>query len=685
MKGRYALLLGAPLLLAQSAPDAPSATPGTSPSPAVSANPAPAAISTPTPIATNAAAPYSYPAPASTTGDKQTWYTFNGDLGAQKFATSSQITPDNVSQLKPAWQMHTGDFSQGAAVGEGQAGHEHGIPATVWSATPLFVNDTIYVSTPFYRILAVEPDTGKLKWAFDPHAKLEAVTQPDLKSRGAAYWQAAEPAAGQPCQKIVYTGTMQGKLWAIDADTGRVCGGFGKDGAVDVNQWNTVNNVFPMSLLQPPTVYKDKLFVGWGGKDWAFAKTPPGVVFALDAQTGALKWQFDPLTPDQQKRTGKINVWQSMTVDADHGLLLIATSPPSPDDYGGDRKDSYPYANAVVALNAESGEVVWSRQLAHHELWDYDLASTPTLLDINKDGQTIPALVQTSKQGFIFVLNRLTGEPVFPLNEVKVPQTDVPGEATAPTQPEPMIPPPTVPQKMPSVYWLADLLSGGRCSSELKGYRNEGIYTPPSLQGTIVYPPSTGGVEWGGGALDPRSNTFVVNSSSVAFVYKLIPRKDYAEAEKEDRADTYPQLGAPYGVQLKMFANWLGMPCWKPPYGTLSSYNLNTGKLLWRQPFGEIQKYGFYMPYSWGTVTIGAPVITSTGLIFIGASMDSRVRAYDLKSGKQLWRWLVDAPTVSLPAVYTYKGREYVAFAVGGNSILSPKVSDQLVAFALPQ
>jgi quinoprotein glucose dehydrogenase len=667
---RKALLaLAAPFLLAQSAPDD---------------APQPSPTTTPAPRPTDAAKPYAYPEPAKVSGDKQTWYTFNGDLGAQKFATSNQITLDNVANLKPAWQMHTGDVSQGTATGEGHAGGGK-IPATVWSATPLFVNDTIYVSTPFYKIIAVEPDTGKRKWTFDSRAELKALTQPDLKTRGVAYWQSPDPQKGQPCQKIVYVGTMAGELWAVDADTGKACQGFGEGGKVNINQWNTVNAVFPMSLLQPPTVYKDTLLLGWAGKDWAFARTPPGIVFGLDAETGKLKWQFNPLTPEQQKRTGKINVWESMSVDADRGLLFFGTSPPSPDDYGGDRKDHYPYANAVVALDADSGKVVWSRQLVHHELWDYDIDAAPTLLDIKKDGQTIPALVETSKQGFVFVLNRLTGEPIYPLDETAVPQTDVPGEVTAPTQPEPKIPPPTVPPKWPGVYWLADLLSGGWCSSQAKLYRDEGIYTPPSLKGSIIYPPSTGGVEWGGGALDPRTNTFVVNSSSVTFIYRLVPRKGYDAAAKKDPADTFPQEGAPYGVQIKMFSNWLGMPCWNPPYGTLSAYNLDTGELLWKHPFGEIQQYGFYMPYDWGTVTIGAPAITSTGLIFIGASMDSRVRALDLKTGKELWRWRVDAPTVALPAIYTYHGREYVTFAVGGNSILSPKVSDQLIAFALPQ
>jgi quinoprotein glucose dehydrogenase len=649
---------------------------------ALIASPLLAAPSAPAPSQDAAAL---YPAPATTTGDKQTWYTFNGDLGAQKYATSTEITPENVAKLKVAWQLHTGDVSQGTATGEG-GGAKKGVPATVWSATPLFVNDTLYVSTPFYRIFAVDPGSGQVKWTFDPHAELKPLTQPDLKTRGVAYWRSASPVAGQPCQKIVYVGTMAGTLLAVDADTGKACENFGKNGVVDVNQWNTVNNIFPMSQLQPPTVYKNMLFVGWAGKDWAAAKTPPGIVFALDSQTGALKWQFNPLTPEMEKRTGKVNVWESMTVDAEHGILYFSTSPPSPDDYGGDRKEQIPYANAVVALNADTGDVVWSRQLSHHELWDYDIDSAPTLLDVKKDGQTIPALVQTTKQGYIFVLNRLTGEPVFPITEAKVPQSDVPGEQTAPTQPDEKIPQPTNADRWPGVYWLADALGFGQCSREAKTLRDDGRYTPPSLQGSIVYPPSTGGVEWGGGALDPTTNTFVVNSSSVTFIYRLIPRKKYDEATKiKTPADYQPQVGAPYGVQLTMFANWLGMPCWRPPYGTLSAYNLNSGELLWRQPFGEIQQYGFYMPYAWGSVTIGAPAVTKTGLVFIGASMDSRVRAIDLKSGKELWRWLVDAPTVALPAIYTYKGREYVTFAVGGNSILSPKVSDQLIAFALPE
>jgi len=608
----------------------------------------------------------------------QTWYTFNGDLGAQKYATATQITPTNVGKLRIAWQLHTGDVSDGSGK----------IPATVWSATPLFVNDTIYVSTPFYRILAIEPDTGKIKWAFDPHAPLKAVTQPDMKTRGVAYWQAANPQPGQACQKIVYVGTMDAKLYAVDADTGKPCQGFGKNGVVDVDQWNTLHGKYPLSQLQPPTVYKNLLFFGWAGKEWAFEVAPPGIVFALDAQTGSLKWQFHPLTPAMAADTGKVNVWASMSVDTQHDLLYIPTSPPSPDDYGGDRKEKIPYGNAIVALDADTGNVVWSRQLVHHGLWDYDISTAPTLLDIDRNGQTIPALVEPTKQGFIFVLNRLTGAPVFPIEEHAVAQSDVPGEQSAPTQPWAMTPPPTLNDMWPGVSRIADITSGGYCSRTFSKLRYNGKFTPPALgAGSLIYPPSSGGVEWGGGALDPATNTYVVNGSSVAMIYRLIKRSDYAQEVKAaaDPDDFYPMAGGPYGIQIENFVNWLGMPCWKPPYGTISSYDLNTGKLLWRHPFGEVQHWGFYMPKSWGSVTIGGPVITKSGLIFIGASMDSRVRALDLKTGNVLWRAQVEAPAVSIPAVYDYKGREYVLFAVGGNTILMPRVGDQLVAFALPE
>jgi quinoprotein glucose dehydrogenase len=607
----------------------------------------------------------------------QDWSTFNGNLQAQKYAAETQITPDNVGTLTKAWELHTGDVSDGSG----------GKPTSDWSATPLFVNDTLYIGTPFYRIFAVDPGTGAVKWTFDTHAELKALTQPDLKTRGVAYWQSATPQAGQPCQKIVYLGTMEGKLFAVDADTGKPCAGFGTNGVLDVNAWNTTNNKWPMSLLQPPTVYKDSLFIGWAGKDWANAINSPGTVYSVDAATGKLKWTFNSIPKEDQSRTGTANVWASMSVDPQDGILYLPVSSPSPNYYGGDREQSVPLGTSVTAVNADTGAVIWSRQLIHHDIWDYDTNSPPVLFDIKKDGQTIPALVQSSKQGLLYVLNRKTGEPIYPITEKPVPPSDVKGEKASPTQPYAALPEPTVSDTWPGVFTLADVSSLGYCSNEVKKLRDDGKFTPPTTKGdgTLTYPATAGGVEWGGGAVDPTTNTYVVNSSSVVQIYQLLTRADYAaKSHGKDSGDYFPQEGAPYGFHITNFVNPLGMPCWNPPYGTLSAYNLDTGALLWKEPFGEVQKWGFYMPESWGSVTIGSPIITQSGLIFIGASMDSRVRAIDLKSGKVLWKAQVDAPAVASPITYMYKGKQYVVFIAGGNAILTPKVSDQVVAYALP-
>jgi len=607
-------------------------------------------------------------------GTDQVWDAFGGNQQAQKYSTATQITPDNVKNLKRAWSIHTGDVSSGAR-------------STTWGATPLFVNNTVYVGTPWYRIFAVEPDTGKTKWVYAAGGADGPPQGQGLKSRGVAYWAAALPEGGQPCQKMVYVGTQNGELHGVDADTGKRCAGFGNNGVVNVDAWATKNKKFKLGLIQPPAVYKDTLILGWAGLDWVYKTENPGTVFGIDARTGALKWTFNIIPPDMENQTGTANVWAGISVDPETGLAFLPTSSPSPNYYGGDRLKEMPYATATVAVKAETGEVVWSRQLVHHDIWDVDTNSAPTLLDIKKDGQVIPALIQATKMGFHFVLNRNTGEPIWPIEERPYPASDVKGEVAAKTQPYVPYPEPTIPDTTPPVSKFADFVSFGECSRWKARLRDEGRYTPPSLQGSISWPATLGGVEWGGGAVDPTTNTYVVNSNMVPQIYTLVPR---AEADKLYGKDARgpggysAQEGSAYGFKLENFLNMWGMPCWQPPYGTLHSYDMNTGKQLWKKPFGQVQKWGFYMPESWGSITIGAPVITKSGLIFIGASMDSRVRAIDLKTGDVLWKHIVDAPAVSQPAVYTYKGKQYVVFAVGGNGILTPRLSDQLVAFALP-
>lgn len=606
--------------------------------------------------------------------DDQVWDAFGGNQQAQKYSTATQITPENVKNLKRAWSIHTGDVSSGPR-------------STTWGATPLFVNNTVYVGTPWYRIVAVEPDTGKTKWTYASGGSDGPPENQGLKNRGVAYWAATMPQSGQPCQKMVYIGTMNGELHGVDADSGKRCTGFGKNGVVDVNAWQTKNVKWKIGLIQPPAVYRDTLILGWAGTDWVHKTENPGNVYGIDARTGALKWTFNIIPPDMEAQTGTANVWASISVDPETGLAFLPTSSPSPNYYGGDRLKEMPYATATVAVRAETGEVVWSRQLVHHDIWDVDTNSAPTLLDIQKDGQTIPALIQATKMGYHFVLNRNTGEPVWPIEERPYPASDVPGEVAAKTQPYVPYPEPTIPDTTPPVSKFADFVSFGECSRWKARLRDEGRYTPPSIRGSISWPATLGGVEWGGGAVDPTTNTYVVNSNMVPQIYTLVPRDEANKlyGDKDRGPGGYSaQKGSPYGFKLENFLNMWGMPCWVPPYGTLSSYDMNTGKLLWKKPFGQVQKWGFYMPESWGSITIGAPVITKSGLIFIGASMDSRVRAIDVKTGNVLWKHIVDSPAVGQPAVYTYKGKQYVVFAVGGNGILTPRLADQVVAFALP-
>lgn len=611
-----------------------------------------------------------------------TWDSFHGQLNAQKYSPLTQITADNVGKLTKVWEFHTGDVSDGKG----------DTPATVWSATPIFANDTLYIGTPFDRLIALDPGTGKEKWHYDTKSSRKALTQPVLKNRGVSYWQAKQPVNGQACQKIVYMGTVDGKLFALDADSGKPCSDFADNGVLDLNQWNTVNAKYPLSVLQPPTVVGNHLLVGWAGKDWAYAEAPPGTVFSFNAQTGEREWTFDAIPEEIRKRTGTANVWTHMSADEANGLVYLPVSSPSPNYWGGNRVDAIPLGTSTTALDINTGKVVWSRQWVHHDVWDYDINSAPTLMDITVDGKQIPALVQATKQGFLFVVNRLTGEDVWPIEERPVPQGDgsVQGEVLSPTQPFPTKPAPLLDQsKKPEIWKLADIVGGGQCSRLWDNLTYEGMYTPPTTkgEGTLTYPDSAGGVQWGGVAFDPQKQIAIVNTSHIVQYVKLYSREDYDNADKDSGNESgfAPQEGAPYGMRLLVASNWLGMPCWKPPFGEIVALDMHTGDVKWRRPVGASQQYGFFMPESWGSPTIGGPAVTAGGVIFIGASMDAKVRAYSVETGEELWSDQAEAPAVANPSVYEYKGRQYVAFVAGGNTILKDQVGDQVVVYALPE
>ncbi|WP_253272870.1 pyrroloquinoline quinone-dependent dehydrogenase [Halomonas sp. PR-M31] len=611
-----------------------------------------------------------------------TWDSFHGQLNAQKYSPLDQITAENVGELEKVWEVHTGDVSDGSG----------DMAPTVWSATPIFANDTLYIGTPFYRILALDPATGEEKWSFDSQSTLKALTQPALKNRGVAYWEADDPKEGESCQKIVYLGTMDAQLFAVDADTGKPCKDFADNGVLNVNQWNTTNDKWPLSLLQPPTVIGDRLILGWAGKDWAYEQAPPGTVFALNARTGEREWTFEALPEDLREKSGTSNVWTHMSADEELGLVYLPVSSPSPNYWGGNRTEDVPLATSTTALNIETGEVVWSRQWVHHDIWDYDTNSAPTLMDITVDGAEVPALIQATKQGFLFVVNRETGEDVWPIEERPVPGGDgsVDGEVYADTQPFPTKPVPLLDQsEKPAIWWIADAVGLGQCSRLWDDLWYEGMYTPPTTEGegVLTYPDSSGGIQWGGVAFDPESQTAIVNTSHIVQYVKLYGREAYEKANSGsgNKSGFTAQEGAPYGMRLKTALNWLGMPCWEPPFGEIVALDMTSGDIKWRRPVGASQQYGFFMPESWGSPTIGGPAVTAGGVIFIGSTMDAKLRAYSLETGEELWEDQAEAPAVANPAVYEYEGRQYVAFVAGGNTIMKDQVGDQLAVYALPQ
>ena len=608
------------------------------------------------------------------------WDSFHGQLSSQKYSPLTQINKDNVGQLKKVWQYFTGDMSDGTGK----------IPATVWSATPIFANDTLYIGTPFYRIIALDPESGKEKWTFDTKSALVADTQPALKSRGVAYWQEKNPQAGVACQKVVYLGNMTAQLYAVDADTGKPCESFGKNGVVDVNQWNKVNAKWPLSQLQPPTVIGDKLIVGWAGKDWEYEVESPGSLFALNARTGELEWEFKPIPDDEALKTGTANIWTAMSYDPALGLLYIPVSSPSPNYWGGNRTQPIPLGTSTTALDINTGKVVWSRQWVHHDIWDYDINSAPTLMDITVNGKPVAALVQATKMGFLFTVDRRTGEDVWPIEERPVPKGEADGEVYSPTQPFPTKPAPLLDQsKKPAIWKIADIVGFGQCTKMWDGLEYNGMYSPPGLKGNgvLAYPDSAGGVQWGGVAFDPVSQVAIVNTSHIVQMIKLWDRASYDKQPKDAGNENgfYPQIGAPYGMSLLNAQNWAGMPCWAPPFGELVAIDMHTGDVKWRRPMGAVQQWGWYMPADMGSPTIGGPAVTAGGVVFIGASMDAKVRAYSLDDGKELWSDIVMAPAVANPAVYEYKGKQYVAFVAGGNSIMKDQVGDQVVVYALPK
>ncbi len=606
------------------------------------------------------------------------WPTYGGQSSGTQYSGLDQVNLNNVQQLEIAWTFRTGEISDGT----------EGVDPTIYEMTPVFANNSLYSCTPFNHIVALDPGTGEQRWRFDPKKPVVGTYSGANYCRGVSYWQSEnDEERNQSCGKRVFEGVGDGSLIAVDADTGKLCSDFGENGQIDLNKLD-YKGEGSIALTSPPAIYKNVVIVGGTILDNKWKDTPDGIIRGFDTRTGKELWNWNPIPEHLSDQVGGANVWAQMSVDLERGWVFLPTGSPSYDVYGANRKEPIPAGNAVVVLNALTGEMIWSYQTVHHDLWDYDLPSMPTLATVARDGEKIPAVIQATKVGFIFVLNRLTGEPLFPVEERPFPQTDIPGEYSSPTQPVPVLPEPISSQYLTAEEgWGAAFLDKKECQGKLEKLRNEGLYTPPSLQGSILHPTFMGGSNWGGVAYDEASGLAVVNSSSMVASVTLVPRNEYdPKIHKKPGVMVNELLASPYVLLREVLLSSLGAPCNPPPWGKLTAIDMNSGKTRWQIPFGR-KEFGSMIKTlpSWGSPNQGGPIITKGGLVFIGASLDNTLRAYNLQTGEEIWSSEVPAPATATPMTYEYgpEKRQYIVVAAGGHARLKTKLSDAIVAFTL--
>jgi quinoprotein glucose dehydrogenase len=618
------------------------------------------------------------------------WAHYGGDTGGMRYSRLTQISPGNVSKLKVAWVFHTGDVSDG----------KHGKQRSGFEATPILVDGSLIFTTGFNRVIAINAQTGERQWAFDPKIDPMWDYGDALVKRGVAMWldAARSTQSGGQCLRRIYEATLDARLFALDAAAGVPCAGFGDGGEVSLRD---VPRYRPgqYHMTSPPAVIDDLVIVGSAINDNNRVDMPSGVVRAFDARTGALRWSWDPIAKNSQSpaagngtvkiwQTGAGNAWSIMAVDEQRDLVFIPTGSASPDYYGGLRQGDDRWADSVVALPGRTGKFVWGFQLVHHDLWDYDSASPPLLATLQRAGKEVPVVIQGNKTGFLYVLDRDNGVPVFPIEERPVPQSDVPGEVTSPTQPFPIAPPLLVPQKLsPDAVFGVNPIDRETCQRWIRSFRNEGIFTPPSLQGTLVVPGNIGGMTWSCYAFDPVHNLLVVPTNNIAAVAKLIPREKLEEAtQRGDDGDYARQAGAPYGMYRRFVQAASDFPCTPPPWGMLSAVDMNEGTIKWQVPLGSMQYFGGgHEPVPTGSIGFGGPIITASGLVFIGNTFDPYIRAFDVQTGRELWKAQLPASGNATPMTYSVNGKQYLVIAAGGHpKITEEALNDALVAFALP-
>jgi quinoprotein glucose dehydrogenase len=615
---------------------------------------------------------------AQSAPDPTGWPAYGRDPGGTRYAPLAQIDRANVGRMRLAWTARTGDLT-------GDRGR--------FETTPILVDGTLYLSTPLGSVLALDPATGATRWKFAGPVDT-ADDYGDFASRGVAAWSGGR--AGEPCTLRIFVATVNARLIALDGRTGRPCDGFGARGTVDLTVGLRHRPAYhwEYGVTSPPVVVHDLVIVGSAVPDNHRTDAPEGVIRAFDARTGALRWSFDPIPRDSTDpaygswvgptahATGAANAWSVFSVDTARDLVFVPVGSASPDFYGGARRGDNRYASSVVALRASTGALVWAFQVVHHDLWDYDVPAQPVLFALHRGGDTIPAVAVATKMGHVFILDRRTGAPLVPVEERPVPRSDVPGEETSPTQP---FPPPAfrlVPESLSArdAFGVTDS-ARAQCRARIAALRYQGIFTPPSLQGTIIWPGNLGGMNWSGVSVDERRGILIAPTNRLAMVVRLFPRDSlHAVAMANPDAEYGRQTGTPYAMSRDV----LGI-CTPPPWGTLTAVDLRAGRVKWQVPLGWMPQLA-KLPESrhWGSFNLGGALLTESGLVFIAGTYDQHIRAFDIETGAELWSAPLPAAAHALPMTYTIGGRQYVVIAAGGHDRLHSTMGDYVLAFALP-
>ncbi|WP_204848450.1 glucose/quinate/shikimate family membrane-bound PQQ-dependent dehydrogenase [Rhodopila globiformis] len=642
---------------------------------------------------TNAPAGGTEPLASQPKGD---WQAYGGSGFGDRYAPLDQITPANVGRLKVAWTFRTGDMR----------GPNDPVETTM-EVTPIKANHMVYLCSPHQIVFALDAGTGTLKWKFDPHVQDSPAFQ-HLTCRGVSYHETkpgAVTASGQPapqdCPRRIFLGTNTGGLYALNADTGAPCESFGTHGRVDLNVNMPYAEPGFYEVTSPPVAAEKILIVGGSVIDNWSTKEPSGVIRGYDVYTGALVWAWDAGNPNHNEipKEGQTytpaspNSWSVSSADEKLGLVYVPLGEPDPDEWGGDRSaQQEQFDSSLVALEIATGKLRWMFQNVHHDLWDMDFPSQPSLVDVNTAQGMVPAVYIPAKTGNIFVLDRRDGKLIVPAPEKPVPQGAAPGDHLSPTQPFSEL---SFRPRAPldgAMMWGTTPFDQLACRIEFHRLRYQGPFTPPSTQGTLVYPGNLGMFEWGGVAVDPVRQIIVANPMSVPFVSTLIPRGRKnpsippASMKPGQEEGTQPMFGTPFGVTLNAFMSPIGVPCMQPPWGFIAGLDLKTNKIVWQHPVGTTRDSS-PLPVAMriGMPMLGGPMVTAGGVAFLTSTADYFIRAFDVGSGRQLWEDRLPAGGQSTPMTYSEGGRQFVVTADGGHGSFGTKLGDYIIAYALPQ